>query len=168
MSKKKRPWQSKEEHVAYHEAAHVVAAYVLRRAFRSVTIEPDGKSLGVTWLQGKEGFRPDQDYSRLQDRRAERGILISFAGVEAEYVVTGRRDHRGAAEDYRDAIDYAVGVTGSEKDASKYLQKMRLRAADLIRPPARWRAVEALAKALLSAKTIKGREARRIIGEAML
>ena len=64
--------QKRIERTAYHEAGHVLLAYLLRKAFKYVTIEPDGDSLGyVLYYEFSESFS-NKDFLLLL------GIISNF------------------------------------------------------------------------------------------
>jgi ATP-dependent Zn protease len=77
--------RKKLKEVAYHEAGHAVAAFLMRRRFKKVSIIPEGNALGC--LDGC-GWRSKQnpeydDVARLRNR-IEGQIIISLAGPVAE------------------------------------------------------------------------------------
>lgn len=73
----------------------------------------------------------------------------------------------GAWYDSHKAVDYATYLCGSNDEIEPFLKWLWVRARQLITFPARWVAVDALAQALLKHKTIKYRDAVRVIANAM-
>jgi ATP-dependent Zn protease len=152
---------------AYHEAGHAVMAIHLKRAIRYVTIEPTDDSLGHILNTPMPKFDPDDEIEPKDFRLVEREILVCLAGGAAEYRLTGRRNHRGAAGDDRNALDLASAVYGSDDVAAKYLEFMYARVRQLIESPPLWIRVEGLAAALLTHKRLNARQAKDAYIEAL-
>jgi hypothetical protein len=73
------------EHIAHHEAGHVVAAVAFRKSFRYVTIEPDNDSLGhIMFQKWDASFRPDICGDLHTRVLCENSAIISLAGPRRE------------------------------------------------------------------------------------
>jgi hypothetical protein len=154
---------------AYHEAGHAVASFFFGVGVRSIELTPDGpERLGCC-----RGFRRKSfegiDAPSADDTRMNRDAIISLAGGEAEAVHRGWRDHIGAGSDYHTVTSVVQSVYGDGDTARKYLSYIEARTRDLIALPHVWRAVEAIAAALLRAPDHKldGDEARALYFAAM-
>jgi hypothetical protein len=161
------------ERVAYHEAGHAVAAYLLRRAFRYVTIIPKEGSQGHVMPRQRPGGQPYQLGDDVADgRRAERMIMVLLAGITAEAIRYGRRPPRWIRQsDIAQAIAWACCGAEPAVDPGGpwcWIEWLFRRTRYLLEAPRAWVAVEALAHALLQASRLSGPQARRIIQEARL
>lgn len=158
--------------VAYHEAGHVVAAYLLRIDILSVTIAPAGDYLGAARNGKMIGGDLSIRCGYKKDRRAiawvERFVQMLFAGPVAENQFSGRWNYVGAGQDYMNAADLASHVCYDEGELSAYLQLLKIRSRLLITQERNWLAVEALAAALLEKKTLSKKAFRKVIGSVLL
>lgn len=156
--------------VAYHEAGHAVASYVLRVPFASVSIIEDDDSNGRV-------MNDEQFQRRLVEmvttvtrwdtrtlKRIDNYIVTLMAGDAAVELLTNKPIKmddwdlvRGA--DLRAASDIllSLGVT----DQVDEIEKFRLKARVVLMN--NWGAIIALASALLESKELSGRKAREII-----
>lgn len=170
--------------VAYHEAGHVIAAYVLRIASKRVTIVPEGEAGGAavhetpakdpryvdapvtvedwTWYRRRSGTESAR--LALRVKRAKAHLVICYAGPAAQRRLTGRWDHVSAASDYRNADDLACALDESWQDVPRLTKEARRRAEEII--DENWSAVQAVAEALLRRRTISGAYVRRIVASA--
>lgn len=158
------------ERTAYHEAGHAVMAFIQKRAFRHVTIEPDTAegSLGhVLFYEWSRKFNPELD--KLTCRRTEilEGIIMtSLAGGLAEKIKTGRYNSIGAKEDRKNAINLANYIYSNKEELALYLKLKWLCCEHFLKERFNWNRVEVLAKALLKERRISSKKARKIIREA--
>jgi len=119
--------------IAYHEAGHAVAALVLHRRFRHVTIEPDEDSGGhIAWSLGGPRVSELANSERRLRARIERGIIVTYAGPLAEARYTGRKNHVGARDDYKKALELATFVCDDMASAEALLASLHQRAAGLV------------------------------------
>ncbi len=138
------------ERRAFHEAGHAVAAVLLRRRFKKVSIIRGGSgSYGRTELHERRWEAP-------APQTVEREIIITLSGPVAERMVTARDlttpfiEWRGASGDINRAMalaDFAVGI----KDKIAYLRPLMYRAQRLVVGEGR-EAVMVLAAELLAAR----------------
>src|SRR6516165_7283177 len=118
--------------VAYHEAGHAVAAYILRRPAPTVSIEPKADSEGrvtTSLAPSLEGLA-NRSEAWVQDQ-IERHIVVCFAGAAAEKRYRGRANRWGEAPDRKIAVALALSRM-DEKQAKPFLEWLRIRAAQLI------------------------------------
>lgn len=144
--------------LAYHEAGHAVVAVRLNHRLGRVTIRPDrdGPVLGRARVEAL-------------DRRWGTDPTIVLAGYCAEkrhapstHWLGGSQDDIGEADR---ALDRLCGpTTDDNRDAKADLWRAWERGAlEIVKDPDVWRAIEALAAALLEKKTLSGRAAKAII-----
>ena len=69
----------------------------------------------------------------------------------------------GFQNDYDGALNLAQVLSGPDPEAEAYLEWLRCRAENLVTKPPHWKAIDALAKALLIGGTLMEKEARSII-----
>jgi hypothetical protein len=129
--------------------------------FKLVTIEPDAKSYGRLVHQRPNWLRPDHDSIDRIVVRAERHIIISFAGQLAVAKFQGHSLRYGMASDNRNAATIADYLCGSNETVEAYLRCCWFASRDLIN--VRWDQIEALAQALLSQKTLKFYDALEVM-----
>ena len=162
------PRISAKHKLAIHEAGHAAASIYLRRAFKYATIVPKGDSAGHVRMVKLPNFEPDIDNTSMRMRRIiEREITINFAGLGAEYVVTGRKRWNVASHDTECAVMLALYLCGSSEETSAFLKWMLIRTCGLMNNPAMKASVRGLADALLERKTINAKECRRIHYESI-
>ncbi len=155
------------EVTAYHEAGHVVLAYLARRRVREVTIIPDVAqgSLGHCKLwRHPSSFQPGVEASEPRAlRRIERAILVNVAGSVAEAIFTGRHSHIYASGDMEYAVGLAEYTAGDPDEAGAYVGWLYTRARNILRHSDYWRAVQALAVALVEHRRLGARQTYRIM-----
>lgn len=173
---------SRDDVVAYHEAGHVVAHFILGRGIGNITIEPSGRAAGHVTSRKRTRFSPDSQASGWEEtrtrREVEREILTFMAGDAAERLAGG--PCRGSEEDITHAYRLAEPVCDpptlvrrksgdylrASEECDAYIAWLRARAAALVRRD--WYAVEALVRVLRKTRTLNGRQARRVLMEARL
>jgi len=144
---------------AYHEAGHAVICRARGCALRRMTIVPEGDTIGYT-VAGTRG----------RGRRADRKrVAIALGGVVAETMAFGRLsddDIDGARTDLANAHRLFRRLGFKKRPAMKReCDRLCFRICDELE--ARWPAVEAIASELLEREHFSGKEARRIIREAL-
>jgi Peptidase family M41 len=154
---------------AYHEAGHALADWRLNAApIRRVSIVPGEDTLGHV-LNRKLALTDAHIYDlspRVRDR-LERLIVSALAGGEAEKLVTGRRNHRGAASDYGSATNLALRICGGDaKEAGFYLRWLWVKAVNLVRADHNRPALDAVAFALLERHILSGDEVYKLLQHA--
>ena len=167
---KKRKKPTVEERAAYHEAGHVIMAYLLRRRFRFATIdqnELDKETKGLVRLAKLN--RPWEDICLLDTNESrakiEREIKVTLGGEVAEALLVGRRNWLGAKDDIKNCINFCTSQSGSFEEAEAYLRWLWLGVQNNLKLREHWAYVQAVAKALLEHRRISYHKARTIIVE---
>jgi hypothetical protein len=153
------------ERTAYHEAGHVFVALSYRRPIVSATIERSENALGeLVHRKAPRWFQPDTNLDARSEIWIHRTIQICLAGVIAEHIFTHKRmNHVGASHDYGVAAELALRVSLDGRDASAMLSWLRIRTELWLRGEYAWQRVDAVAKALLDRKTLRGYELKRVL-----
>jgi ATP-dependent Zn protease len=153
------PTNAHDSHTAYHEAGHAVVAHVLGERIELVTLEavehPQGTKHGLTrnWVTGQ---RTEILEKKLQIRQAGRLATLKAFGTSNG----GSYDLRACRQAFKDH-------GGSWPEAQVQTHMARSSACALIILELHWRAVEALANALISQRILSGDEAHSIIQTAI-
>ncbi len=154
--------------IAYHEAGHAVAAYVVKRAFQHVSIEEDEESLGhVMFRKFSDKFQPEyQEEDRIRPL-LEKCIIVGLAGEVAEKKsYNAEIDFQSSMSDFSKAFDYICYLVGTVEEAEAFLNWMIVRTKNIIYLDFNWNAVKVLAEQLIKRKRIGYRLARKIIFDA--
>jgi ATP-dependent Zn protease len=144
---------------AYHEAGHAVMAMAKGCALRRISIRPRGDLLGST-MAGTRRVGPVAD---------QKNIAVALAGHIGEQMAVGKLA-AAALEGSLDDMTAAYKLMrrrGFKTHAAQEQEYWRVGLAVHDELRARWRAVRALARALLEREHLSGKEARRIIREAL-
>ncbi len=137
---------------AFHEAGHAVMALSLGRIVLQVSIIPSKTKLGECQLQ-KGRSKPTKD--ALED-----DILILYAGMAAEAMLTGEYHLPGAAQDLKFIRKLISQRAGGAKQIERLERRLLAKTENILSDSATWKAVEKIAEALLDEETISGRAAR--------
>ena len=79
--------------LAYHEAGHLVAGFVLGLGFGPTTIEPDGDYLGSATVETPhDAWRRGESPTK---KRVDDYIVVLFAGRAAEEIAVTVHESRG-------------------------------------------------------------------------
>lgn len=162
--------------LAYHEAGHAVAAYVLKRP------------LGTLTLQMHDSAASDGSLA-MQERtveEAERDAIVLLCGAEAEALLTGYCDWFAAQPDWELAEDILTGLMAAgyrvwprdevevelvsgldDDDLRAAWELLSARAHNLIASDPGSAAIASLAAALLAQTTLGPEQARRAIREGI-
>ncbi len=156
------------EITAYHEAGHVVGAYLVRTGVAYVSIRPGDGTLG---LGRTLPTRPFEWAGELSPKLADQQSFILWAGdaVEKIEMMTDLIDQDDPNVD-RFKLDYiALRLCGGNwEQAAAYLCKLGLVTRDTFRLPPVRAAVHALAqRLLLKPRILWGHAARRVIRDAL-
>jgi len=148
---------------AYHEAGHAVVAFLVGRPVEKVTISPaqmqtGGRRLGACKVQ--------KGRSKASSDPLEDEVLILFAGMVAERMLTGRYCLHGAAQDLR-AVKRLLGTrAASERQLDRLSRRMLDKTEYLLSDPVNARAVELIADELVEKETVSGRAVRHFVTQA--
>jgi ATP-dependent Zn protease len=150
---------------AYHEAGHAVMCRHEGVRLNKVTIVSDESTAGSCGHEKLiRGKYPDTDDSDRMRLKIEKRVRIALAGVIAQKLYNPRsfRNYHASA-DYEAAVDMALHVSGSAKQAEAWLKWLEICTRDTIQ--AQWSIVEGLAEALLKESTLNGEQVQRLVSE---
>jgi ATP-dependent Zn protease len=144
------PRQLASTSLAAHEAGHAVAAVVLRLSLRYVTLRPRGPEDALTYTRTRRNESPDY---------LERQAVCDLAGIAAEQLLNGRVIFGSATGD----IPHARGIAErlGVEDVQAFIAA-KLREAETI-VSANRAGVEAVRRALVERRTLKGTEVRALL-----
>jgi len=136
----------------------------MRRRIRSVTVIPEGDTLGrATLTKWPSDLHPDRDRGRRTRAWIEREIITLLGGTAAVERLVGRFPKRGTETDWRVAFNLITHLAGSEEETDAYMEWLWVRTKDLV--DLYWFAVEALAAELLARRRVGERRAREVIAK---
>ncbi len=163
--------------LAYHEAGHAVAAFVLKRPLASVTLRPPGPALDAP-LPAYDLVVPTD----VDPEDVEREVIALLAGAEAEALLTEDCDWFAAAADCERAEALLARLLAAGRRVEPRDEREAELVSALVGDPSRsaWEllcarahalvhtaparsAIAALAAALLAAGTLDARQAQRAI-----
>jgi ATP-dependent Zn protease len=144
------PRQLASTSLAAHEAGHAVAAVVLRLSLRYVTLRPRGPEDALTYTRTRRNESPDY---------LERQAVCDLAGIAAEQLLNGRVIFGSTTGD----IPHARGIAErlGVEDVQTFIAA-KLREAETI-VSANRAGVEAVRRALVERRTLKGTEVRALL-----
>jgi hypothetical protein len=173
--------------VAYHEAGHAVAAFVLKRPMAPLALQVADSDAGPDRSEGEPaGYAGTVPIDAEHAELAERDTVILLAGAEAEALLTADCDWYAAAGDWERAEELIARALAAghrieprgEQEAelvSALGADPRLRAWELVRarahtlvhePPVR-SAIAAVAAALLEAGALDVQQTQRAIRQGI-
>ncbi len=151
---------------AHHEAGHAIMRLKVGLSVRKVSIVPEKEDNSLGRCEGSRypvWFNPEIEVDTRSRLYIENNVLVLYAGLLAEARFTGRRNHIGASQDYRTAVNLAGYACGSDEELSKYLAWLFCRAKAVIdNNPFFWPAVTDLAADLMNRREISGRQVRSL------
>lgn len=169
-----------DEGIAFHEAGHAVAAYLLQAPIAEVSIVPDGDTAGRCVARRVIGVAPGTTLRNiLRDDRAaaERSAMIAMAGRAADALYLKLDTQSGDVlpldtlmrnvGDINYALDLFLALSGSEDTARRYVAVLALRVEALLKVAPNWAAVESLARVLLVSRSVGGGRALAVIMRAI-
>jgi ATP-dependent Zn protease len=147
-----------EERTAFHEAGHVVAAYVLDREITRVSLDgPSGATTSLT------------DDGDEWDRRAK-DIVVAYAGPLAEARKFERANAGGMYEDHLhirreiEPVAHAHRRAMTPEDVEVLRSELAAKALQIV--DENWGAVEALALELIRTRTLSGPQVVQLLDRA--
>lgn len=152
--------------IAYHEASHAVAHYLLRIPFVEVSIIPDNESLGC--VKAPQGYGNKLEFWKYDnpgfaEKKIIAEMMTSFAGNIGAEKFTGTKPGVWSDTD-KDAPFALVGdLSSGPEDDQRILDETWQKTKEMLDDPKNWGAVQALAAELLKRKVISGPLARKII-----
>jgi len=149
---------------AYHEAGHCVAACLVHKRFRLVTIIPEKEYLGK--------FVPDKmarmDIASADIKSCKAWIFIGLAGLfaESKFVNPNKINKLPPSHPDLDTVtNIADRLCWSFEERNAYLKFMWIRTKNIIEKY--WKAVQAVAQVLINRKILHYKETQQIIKKAL-
>lgn len=155
--------------VAYHEAGHGVMCWLKNLKINTLTIEPEEDVSGrVTHSSPLNGMNIDYDCSDRARLRMEKLVVVCCAGpiAQRKFNPKGYRRIHGSG-DYSTAVDLRSYFSGNDEEVEAYLKLLEVRTKNALNLPHNWGIVKSLAEILLEKKTLKRKEIRVVIQEAI-
>ena len=155
-----------KKRVAYHEAGHAIVSYHFGDALDEISIEPNVDSMG----RAKNKFKglPNMSSSDIEERiikRLFKVLTISLGGLVAEHIYDGEpkrlNKYGGSGRDLKEAQKVVFDVIKIQWSQQEIIDAIFHKAYKILK--SKWRAVEALATALVQERIINGEEAVEII-----
>lgn len=147
--------------IAFHEAGHAVMGWRCGARFRSMTLRAARGASGGVWFC--EALHPE---SLTSPSQVERAALIYMAGPMAAWPFERRFRAASARRDLEQAYALVQQGAASWNDARARWGLLKERAWNILAEERAWRAVCALAQALIERETLPGRAARSLIERA--
>lgn len=150
-------------YIAYHEAGHAVADYLLPYApkTKKATIVREGNTLGHVISFPLPSFDPENNSDLRTVATMEHFIIGLLSGMEAEKHYTGNDNYKGARSDYDQEMDLLSRLDGDPDCAEAHFKYLQECTRCLVKN--NWKLIEALAAALLEHKTLSGRKVKEIL-----
>lgn len=149
--------------VAYHEAGHAVACWLLGVRIDEVSIEPDGDCDGFTRHEKLiDGLVKRNRRSSRSCRRLQTYATIACAGFQVQRRFNPKGTRFSHAREDVGAIRTAVGLLAdSEEEFTIHVRLLETFTEELIKLPGSWARIEALSRALLKHRTLSGGQGSR-------
>jgi hypothetical protein len=151
---------------AFHEAGHAVMHVLAGHRLQLLSIKPGEESHGGTNVVPQFRVPSSGPVSPQTVANVEAAVCILLAGWEAQRRAAPRsvRSHE-AVEDSRKAVDLIDVLSGSNEEVQAWIRLLEVRTRQ--RVAHYWRAVKALATALIDKEKLDGPEAEALIHEAL-
>jgi hypothetical protein len=173
-----KPIWSEQRATAIHESGHATIAFLLHRAFTTVSVVPNEDSLGrVTHPMPGGWFQPDIEITGRAKGLIEDHIMILLAGYEAEMAwcrgAVGKPADWSqmiefqAEHDFQIACDLSDFMNGSVKQTEAHIKWLQCRTTDQVAGSLASRLIEGLANELESARTLSWRKASAFLQRAL-
>lgn len=167
---KRRKNVTELKRTAYHEAGHVVMAYILHKRFHFITIDPkklDENTGGLVLLADSNKLLNNINMGFYVSRTAiERQIKITLGGEVACGLFVGHENWKLSGDDAIVCFRIANSQCGDEEESEAYLNWLLLSVRNELSLPHNWVCVCAVAKALMKQQTLSYRKTREIIKSA--
>jgi hypothetical protein len=148
---------------AYHEAGHAVLAFRRELNIGLVTIRPGGRSLGSVIYEDYGPFDSSDYRAEGGFERISNVMLALLAGPAAERWCAGGRILISETWDEDTVAEVASKVCGGGKEASGFLDCLRIMTDRWFKLKSIQRCTQAVSDALLDHGTLAGDDARRTI-----
>jgi len=142
-------------------------AYLCRRRIGGMSAVPRGEILGQVEYRGFTAYPASWLEDARARRKLENEIMISLAGLAAEYVQPRIVDHAGAATDLVRALEIALPAITDPEEATAFINWLFVRARNRLREPACRRAIKQLAGELLRHGSLTGPRVRSVLRRSL-
>lgn len=142
-------------------------AYLCGRRLGAMTSVPQGEILGQLEYRGFTVFAAGALDDARARRKLETEIMISMAGLAAEYVHASPVNRPGAVADLQRALSIALTATADPEEATAFINWLFVRARNRLRVPACARAIKALAAELARRGSLTGAEVRALLRRSL-
>lgn len=172
---KKRP-DALDTRIAFHEAAHAIAAHYLHHRVEQASIERNERTEGRVHIVGDNVTAMAYEFAQLPEidehrdklidatrNRAFDLVIIAVAGMVAERLFTGR-DSRLAGSDEVEATLNANLLVGSPRGRRDMIAIAKIEAERIL--VKHYFEVRQLAQALKARRGLSGDEVRKVIKQA--
>lgn len=159
---------AERDRVAYHEAGHAVAQWLLfHRSFKAISITGGEGCLGhVDRRAPGNYFQPHVEIDGPTRNRLEQEVMVLLAGSASEEIFLGKAS-RGGVADSDEAVQLLMhACEGDTKEAAAYLEFLGGRVRRMLENPQARNAIESLKLALMEKETLSYREAKAAIAAA--
>jgi hypothetical protein len=147
-----------DEQLAFHEAGHSVIRTLLGGTFSSVSIVRHDPAQGAPTIQASMNIANEP--AAVRDR-----IAVLLAGKAAQHLHDGQHPRQAGSNDRQQAEAAAASVI---QDTDALLETEWQRVLDLLRKPATWRQVEAVARLLEREQTVDFATVHRVVDDVPL
>jgi len=144
-----------DEELAFHEAGHSVIRILLGGTFDRVSIVRHDPAEGARTVQ--TSMNRENETAAVHDR-----VAVLLAGEAAQHLYDCHQPRQAGSNDRGLAQMAAASVT---QDTDALLETKWQRVLDLLRNPATWRQVEAVARLLVRDQTVDVATVRRIVDD---
>jgi len=149
---------SRDELLAFHEAAHAVAMWKLDFGIRRITIDPDERASGHTMPARVYDLEAERD-PRGRRYIVEQNAMMLHASNVAEQLLRPGTKKSHAANDHERIHDEMCEVEDDGSIHIVWCSYLWQRTYTLLAWPGQWKLIVALARALLTYRTLDGRSA---------
>ena len=155
----KRPIDpSRDELLAFHEAAHAVALWKLGLGIRSITIDPNAGIAGHT-IPARAYDLEAERAPRVRRYIVEQNAMMLHAGNVAEQLLRPGTKESHSASDHDRIHSEMCEVEDDGSIHIAWCNYLWQRTYTLLAWPGQWKLIVALARALLTYRTLDGRSA---------
>ena len=166
-----RETSDKLRRIAYHEAGHAVAAFVLGHSISCMVIDNEAFSRDESGDQTRHFVQWSDEVltDEMELRHAEDRALFAFAGDAADMHLVGDRP---AGESFDHGRDYWLAMVAAWKffpenrQRHAFLEEMEICAHAFVSEPLRWHQIQTLADALLDRHEMTGKEVVDLLNHA--
>lgn len=158
------------EAIAHHEAGHAVADYIFGIQIDHVTINLEEDSLGhvdISKEWSDEEKRKHHEGNSSLELLNDYLALEKYCGGAAEAKYLGRKNLEGNQSD-RAIIEISVRLFNSKETSERIIKAYEDGATRMMNDPDIWRAVQAVATALLKKRTLYHPELKEICDNFLL